>query len=561
MAIGYSLIRFSSRGQADGDSFRRQNAPTVAFCEKHQLDLDTSLHESDVRRLGVSAFKGEQIRKGSLGKFIRLVEAGQIAPGSWLIVEEIDRLTRQVHDQAYDLCLTLMRRGITIATMMDGEVYDLEGINKSLEKRLKLQLRLDAAHEYSAKLSERITASWQARREAMRAGRGKATNACAGWLRAVDGVFYEIPERVAVMKQIIEWRHHGFGRRAIATMLNQKGVKTFRGGDGWHPSTVATHVRNIALIGLYQPRKADGTPDGNAYEGHYPRIISDDDFWRAQWAPDNRRSAGRTTKGHWNLLKGVCKCAWCGCTLIGMNTGKDRFLICDRSRRRGLCGNRYMMTYAPLERELLAALSLFDFSRFLTRANPQADRIEALEAAIAEKAATVDRLLEDFNAATVPEASKRIAALSAEISGLKVQLAEAKRTARIAEAVEIQDAYTEFRTMVARLPDMPEGDELDLLRARISIELDRIIETAIASGPLLTIILKGIETCRVDILFERSRVSGFKMLISGADEPVTFSRAAFFGNAPDLVAVLDQRPFHPGLFAGLIGAGLAQVSA
>jgi DNA invertase Pin-like site-specific DNA recombinase len=304
MTKAYSLIRFSTPGQADGDSFRRQIAPTVAFCEKHQLDLDTSLHESDVRRLGVSAFKGEQIRKGSLGKFIRLVEAGQITSGSWLIVEEIDRLTRQVHDQAYDLCLTLMRRGITIATMMDGEVYDLAGINKSLEKRLKLQLRLDAAHEYSAKLSERITASWQGRREAMRAGRGRATNACAGWLKAVDGVFYEIPEHVAVMKQIIEWRHHRLGRHAIATMLNQKAVKTFRGGDGWHPSTVAALVRNTALIGLYQPRKADGSPDGKPDEGHYPRIISDDDFWRAQWGPDNRGSRGQTSKGHWNLHEG-----------------------------------------------------------------------------------------------------------------------------------------------------------------------------------------------------------------------------------------------------------------
>ena len=35
MPIGYSLIRFSTKKQADGDSFRRQNGPTVAFCEKH----------------------------------------------------------------------------------------------------------------------------------------------------------------------------------------------------------------------------------------------------------------------------------------------------------------------------------------------------------------------------------------------------------------------------------------------------------------------------------------------------------------------------------------------
>jgi DNA invertase Pin-like site-specific DNA recombinase len=206
MATAYSLIRFSTPGQADGDSYRRQLGLTQAFCERHDLALDKSLHESDVRRLGVSAFKGEHIRKGPLGKFIRLVDAGKVAPGSWLIVEEIDRFTRQIHDKAYDSALHLMRADITIATMMDGEIYDLAGINGSLEKRLKLMLRLDAAHEYSAKLSNRITSVWEGRREAMRAGRGKATNACAGWLKAVDGKFYEIPEHVAVMRQIIYCR-------------------------------------------------------------------------------------------------------------------------------------------------------------------------------------------------------------------------------------------------------------------------------------------------------------------------------------------------------------------
>jgi hypothetical protein len=241
-----------------------------------------------------------------------------------------------------------------------------------------------------------------------------------------------------------------------------------------------------------------------------------------------------------------------------MNTGKDRFLICDRSRRRGLCGNRYMMTYAPLERELLAALSLFDFARFLSRGNPQADKIEALEAAIAEKAGTAQRLLDDFKPNTSAMISKQIAALLAETEGLQAQLVEAKRTARIAEATEIQDAYGEFRAMVAALADMLDNEERNLLRARISVELSRIIETAIASGPVLTIILKGIETCRVDILFERSRITGFKLLISGADKPIIFSRRDFFGSAPDLAAVLDQKPLHPGMFAGLIGPGLAQ---
>ena len=180
------------------------------------------MHESDVRRLGLSAFKGDHIRKGPLGKFIGLVDGGEVLAGSWLIVEDIDRLTRQAHSDAYSLCLTLIRRGITIATMMDGEVYDIDGIDRSLEKRLKLMLRLDAAHEYSVKLSDRISAKWESRREAMRAGKGVATNACPAWLEAIDCKFVERPDRVAVIRRIIDYRLLGLGRHAIAAKLNDR---------------------------------------------------------------------------------------------------------------------------------------------------------------------------------------------------------------------------------------------------------------------------------------------------------------------------------------------------
>jgi DNA invertase Pin-like site-specific DNA recombinase len=573
MTLGFSLIRFSTPGQADGDSFRRQLKPAQAFCEKHGLILDTSLHETDVRRLGVSAFKGEQIRKGSLGKFLRLVEAGNVPPGSWLIVEEIDRLTRQIHDQAYDLCLTLMRAGITIATMMDGEVYDLESLNGSLEKRLKLQLRLDAAHEYSKKLRERVSSAWEGRREKLRAGKAPATNACAGWLRAEDGVFHEIPAHVAVMKQIIAWRHLRLGRHAIATMLNtsvpsavkpfypdQTRVPNFRGGDGWHPSTIAALVRNIALIGLYQPRKADGTPIGEPLAGHYPRIISDEDFWRAQWGPDNKGSRGHTSKGHWNLLKGICKCGWCGRTLIGLDTGKGKSLICGHSRL-GLCGNRYMMTYPPLEADLLAALALFDFARFLDRGNPQVEKIGGLEAAIAEKTGSARRLLKDFKENTPPLVSEQVASLSKEIEGLQGQLAEAKRTARIAEAMELQDALTEFRSMVMSLPGMTEGEERDTLRTRLAVELSRLIYTAIGNGTHLTILLKGIEQCRVDIQFDRSRLTAILLWVSGADEPTIMSRTQLFGDRKNLLGALDQRPRLAGRFAALVRAEIPVAAA
>ena len=546
MTIGYSLIRFSSRAQADGDSFRRQNGPLIAFCEKHGLKLDTSLHESDVRRLGVSAFKGDHIRKGPLGKFIRLVDAGKVERGSWLLVEDIDRYTREIHDKAYDYSLHLMRAGITIATMMDGEIYDLAGINGSLEKRLKFMLRLDAAHEYSAKLSERINSVWKGRREAMRAGKGKATNSCPAWLEAVDDNFYERPDRVLVMKRIIAERHLGFGRHAIATRFNRDGVPTFRGGDGWHPSTIAALVKNPALIGIYQPRKADGTPDGDPIEGFYPRIISDEDFWRAQWGPDNKLSPGKTSEGYWNLLKGIPKCGRCGRTIIGLNTGKEKFLVCDAARR-SLCDNKNFLTYPKLEAELLSALALFDFSRLLNRADPQVEHIIGLEAEIAAKTATVDRLLADFSASTPAVVSRRIGILSAETEALTAELAEARRTARIAEADESRDAFSEFKAMVDSLSAMADGEERYQLRAGIAAELRRMIDSATAVGTELTIALKGTAFYRIELLITRSRVDSVRLVVIDRNYAVLFPRDTLF----------RDDAYMGGLFAGYVGENAA----
>jgi hypothetical protein len=290
-------------------------------------------------------------------------------------------------------------------------------------------------------------------------------------------------------------------------------------------------VKNPALIGIYQPRKADGTPDGDPIEGFYPRIdgITDEDFWRAQWGPDNKGPRGRKTKGLANLLAEVCHCGQCGAGLIYMNTGKGAFLTCGKARR-GLCDNRYLRTYHTLEAELLSALALFDFSRLLDRADPQVERIAGLEAEIAAKTATVDRLLEDFSGNTPVAVSKRIGILTADVEGLTIALAEAKRTARIAEAHEARDAYAEFREMIESLPAMPDDDSRYQLRAKIAAELRRLIESGTAEGTALTIVFRGSPFCRIGLLINRSTLDAVRVTPIGSDYSLLWPRQKLLQN-------------------------------
>src|SRR5581483_1731511 len=89
----YSYKRFSSAKQGKGDSLRRQTEFAEEVRREHGLPLDDSL---DLTDRGVSAWKGNNKAEGSaLAEFLRLIQAGRIARGSILAVENIDRISRE----------------------------------------------------------------------------------------------------------------------------------------------------------------------------------------------------------------------------------------------------------------------------------------------------------------------------------------------------------------------------------------------------------------------------------------------------------------------------------
>ncbi|MDZ8759649.1 recombinase family protein [Escherichia coli] len=87
-----SYIRFSSEKQAKGDSLRRQSKMVTDWLKAHPeyyLDQDLSF-----RDLGVSGFTGKHL-KGGLGDFLTAIEKGLVKAGDTLLIESLDRLSRQ----------------------------------------------------------------------------------------------------------------------------------------------------------------------------------------------------------------------------------------------------------------------------------------------------------------------------------------------------------------------------------------------------------------------------------------------------------------------------------
>jgi len=307
----YSYIRFSTPEQLKGDSLRRQLESSRKYALEHNLVLDESL-----RDLGVSAFKGKNATEGALKRFMELIDAGQVERGSILILESLDRLSRQQVFTALSLFSSILAAGVEIVTLADGQRYTADSINDVGQLVFSL-ISLSRAHDESAMKSKRAEASWDMRRQRAIEQKIPATGRAPYWLRLADNKqgFETIPERVAIVHRIFDMFTAGAGMRKIASTFNEQGVPVFGTSSMWYPSYITKVINNRAVLGEYQP-KQNKVPLGEPITNYYPAIIPEDDFYKAQAIKKSKapHASGRKGKSFTNLFTGLCKCLECGTT-------------------------------------------------------------------------------------------------------------------------------------------------------------------------------------------------------------------------------------------------------
>lgn len=173
-AIAY--MRFSSPGQMSGDSLNRQRR-LIAEWLKVNSDyyLDTITYED----LGLSAFKGKHAQSGAFSEFLDAIEHGYILPGTTLLVESLDRLSREKVGEAIERLKLILNHGIDVITLCDNTVYNIDSLNDpySLIKAILIAQR---ANEESEIKSSRVKLSW------------KKTAGCTGVRHDYDGVLSEM---------------------------------------------------------------------------------------------------------------------------------------------------------------------------------------------------------------------------------------------------------------------------------------------------------------------------------------------------------------------------------
>lgn len=475
--------------QLKGDSRRRQLKASQEYAEKHGLDL---AEDAQLEDIGISAFKGANIKDGALGQFLKAVETGAVEQGSYLIVESLDRISRDKLMIAQSLFLSIIQSGINLVTLMDGRLYKANNVD--LGDLIMSLVIMSRAHEESAIKSQRISAAWQSKRAKAASGQ-PMTKQCPAWLRlSADRKVYEvIPERAEIVRQIFGDCAAGVGMYTIAARLNRAAIPAFVGKNGWHQSYIAKVLANRSVLGEFQPyRKDDGKriPDGEPIAGYYPVIVTEDLFYRANLAKSQRLQSGKGRKGagFTNLFTNIAECAYCRANVVFENKGTGpkggSYLICsDAKRNLGCKATRWR--YADFEASFLAFVEELDIESIVTadetalQRKAISDQLSALQgelAAVSELMEKTYQLLTggsavEFVKSKLDELEQRQSRLRSEIDMKSAEQAEL-----VGLGSRLDSSRSEIRTLVKRLQG-PTTDELYKIRAQIASRLKVLVQT------------------------------------------------------------------------------------
>jgi DNA invertase Pin-like site-specific DNA recombinase len=460
-AIAYSYLRFSSPAQAEGDSVRRQTALRDAWLKRHpQVRLDTSLRLKDE---GVSGY-GDEHRtnpKHALAQFLALVERDRIPVGSYLIVENLDRLTRENPIVSIPAVLNLIAAGIRIVQLAPVEiVYDT---NMEQHQLMNMLWELARGHGESKRKSGLCGEAWQEKKEQARKDKTPYGRMCPAWLELVDGAYRVKADAAKTVRAIFEWSAAGLGTFATLERLNREYTPAIGRTGRWERSYLKKLLKNRAVLGEYQPHKGSRGPgrqaEGEPIAGYYPRIIDEELFYRAQQASKARtKCSGRPASASNNPFSGLLYDALDGSKLHACSTNgpKYRYLVSSAAVQKVEGAQWRTFPLAPFTAALLSELQELQASALF--ADPGAERLTVLNGRLEEVDKRLAVALSKFEAdPESPTWAAKVDQYDKEKRALVAELAEALRqathplSASWVEAVELMASNDPQRLRAALL--------------------------------------------------------------------------------------------------------------
>jgi DNA invertase Pin-like site-specific DNA recombinase len=486
-SVAYSYIRFSTPEQAQGDSLRRQTEATAAWCQRHGVGLDTTLRDE-----GISAYKGSHRTddRHALAQFLELVKRGRVPKGSYLIVENLDRLSREHVRAAFGLWSSILDAGVNIVQLVPERVFYHD--RSDMADMILAIVELSRGHSESAMKSDRVGKAWTNKKTQAAESGKPMTGKCPAWLRLKDGKWEIIKPAAAAIRRIYQLATKGYGLTSITKKMNADGIppigQTKRRTKHWIRGYIGKILLSRAVVGELQPHKyviaeiedqgsrkrriRRRVPDGEPLKDYYPALITEDEWFAARAALESRKGkVGRLPKNTINVFAGLLYDGRDGGRLHISNGGKRSSgqVLSSYTAVMGSKGTKYVsFPFRTFERAVLSYLREIDPKEILQGANGHAE-LMVLEGELGQVEAKLDKLAAEL----LEGDSKTIAKIIRQLEARQAELTEELAVARRKAANPLSASWGEAKSLLEILDSAPDPEEA---RLRLRAALRRIVE-------------------------------------------------------------------------------------
>jgi DNA invertase Pin-like site-specific DNA recombinase len=441
-----------------------------------------------------------------LSLFLERVEGGKVPEGSYLLIESMDRLSREDVQVALELFLSIIRRGIKIVTLTDQQEFSKDSLQDFTKLIMSIVL-MARAHEESVQKSRRLAAAWKNKRDQAQSGERKLTAKSPAWLklRSDRKKFEIIQDRGTIVARIFRETIDGFGAMTITRRLNEERIKPFGKASAWHISSVKKILNSESAFGRFQPhvlQVGKRIPAGAPIDDYYPAVVSASTFWKARQAISVRlrRGAGRKGKRLANLFSGIAFCVVCDAPMSLVDKGKPpkggSYLQCYSARRHAGCPNKQLFRLNHVEPgilHLVATTTLpHPFNRIAKEQAAIVSRVEEIDGRIATIQKQLDRyskLLGDDEQDFDDAIGEKVKQLRGEKDHLRAERKLLNRKQSAVAAMndggdDVHERLEHYQTYIAALND---SDAIYLERTRLAQRLRRLIRRIDFYGDAATV--------------------------------------------------------------------------
>ncbi|MBJ9081850.1 recombinase family protein [Citrobacter sp.] len=422
----YSYVRFSSVKQREGNSLERQQDTALKIAARYNLELDTTAFHD----LGMSAFKGKNAHEGKLSEFIKQIGA-KVPVGSWLVVENLDRISRDDAWSALDIFKNILSKGIVVVTGMDEKVYKYADVKNNPTDLIISLLMFTRAHDESLTKKNRVEA--QARsliRHNLTREPGTPAKAIESvgqnvwWVDTKSGYVTPHPIYFTAAQKIIELKQNGETLLGIQRYLNehypapkkrvykdQTGqalapkteqwgkhlIRTFLNPTVHGQKTFTLDKRDESGVIIYDSESDEPLKETFIIPDYYPALMSEVDYLTLSKLDRHRaitRNSSKYPAGNPEpeipLLSGIgiLFCGKCGSFMFksGSSENKYRYICGSKIVQGKPCGKKGFTSY-QLEHTVLQLIADHVWN------NHQEDKTAWYESEIEKASEAVKKLL------------------------------------------------------------------------------------------------------------------------------------------------------------------------